>query len=352
MAKALTKTSGYKALVKKVVQEFEELEIFVKNRVAKGHWNVGKYIDEHLLENKDRAEYGTGFYEEFAEDTGRDRTTLQRTVAFYRAYPIRAETHELAWEHYKGLITVKDVKERKKLEQEIIRNRWGTKKFRKYLSVKRKLAAPAEDDKPVPQLKFTRGKLHTYQIVPANKTLAHRDRGPLALDLGFREQYEIPKGAPKLKENDTVELVFSTRGGSASGGREGTFSGAVKVSVAKEELFTYVAMVERVIDGDTLLVSFDFNCPMSVSQKLRLRGINCPEMDTEEGKRAKRFVEARLKDCEFIIVKTYKDRTDKFDRYLADIFCLPGANDPVIVASEGTYLNQELLNEHLAVAYE
>ena len=70
MAKALTKTSGYKALVKKVVQEFEELELFVKNRVAKGHWNVGKYIDEHLLENKDKPEYGTGFYEEFAEDTG------------------------------------------------------------------------------------------------------------------------------------------------------------------------------------------------------------------------------------------------------------------------------------------
>ena len=109
-------------------------------------------------------------------------------------------------------------------------------------------------------------------------------------------------------------------------------------------------MVEKVIDGDTLLVSFDFNCPMSVSQKLRLRGINCPEMDTEEGKRAKRFVEARLKGCEFIIVKTYKDRTDKFDRYLADIFYSPGANDPAIVAQEGTYLNQELLDEHLAVA--
>ncbi|MEK6712822.1 MAG: thermonuclease family protein, partial [Nitrospirota bacterium] len=97
--------------------------------------------------------------------------------------------------------------------------------------------------------------------------------------------------------------------------------------------------------------SFDFNCPMSVSQKLRLRGIDCPEIDTEEGQRAKRFVESRLKDCDFIVVKTCKDRTDKFDRYLADVFYLPGASDPALVAKEGTYLNQKLLNERLALPY-
>lgn len=352
MAKALAKTDGYKILVKKITQEFAELEVFVKNRVAKSHWNVGQYIDEHLLENRDKPEYATGFYEGLAEDTGRDRTTLQRAVQFFRAYPICAFPHKLTWEHYKGLITVKDAAERKKLEEKIIRHGWDTQKLRRYLSVKHKIAAPADDDKPVAQLKFTRGRLHTCQIVPANKTLVHR--GPLALDMGFREQCAIPKDAPKLKENDTVDLVF----------QEGNLSGARKVSVAKEELFTYVAMVEKVIDGDTLLVSFGFGCPMSVSQKLRLRGIDCPEIDTEEGKKAKRFVESRLKDCDFIIVKTYKDRTDKFDRYLADVFYAPQlpqsreaasatvAGDPALVAKEGTYLNQELLNEHLAVAYE
>jgi endonuclease YncB( thermonuclease family) len=338
MPKALAKADGYKTLVKRIVQEFAELEVFVKNRVAKSHWNVGRYIDEHLLARKDRAEYATGFYEGLAEDTGREKTTLMRVVQFYRAYPIFAERRELNWNHYKGLITIKDDKERKKLEEKIIRHDWDTTKLREYLSVKRKLAAP-DKDKPVPQLTFTRGKLHTYQIVPANKTLS--PRGPLALDLGFREQYEIPKGAPRLKENDTVELVL----------KDGELAGVRKVEAPKDELFTYKAAVEKVIDGDTLLVSFDFRCPMSVSQKLRLRGINCAEIDTEEGKRAKRFVEARLKGCEFIIVKTYKDRTDKFDRYLADIFYSPGASDPALVAQEGTYLNQELLDEHLALPY-
>lgn len=369
MAKALVRSNGYKILVKKVVKEFEELEFFVKNRVAKGYWNVGKYIDEHLLEHKDRARYGTTLFKRLARDTGRDKSTLLRSVQFYRAYPIVAFTRQLTWEHYKGLITVKDAEERKKLEEKIIRQDWDTTQLRRYLSVKHKLAAP-DKDKPVVQLKFTRGKLHTYQIVPANKALIHR--GPLALDLGFREQYEIPKDAPKLKENDTVELVFSASGGSASGGKDGTLIGARKVEIVAEELFTYKAAVEKIIDGDTLLVSIDFGCPMSVSWKLRLRGIDCPEIDTEEGKRAKRFVESRLKDCGFIIVKTYKDRADKFDRYLADIFYAPqlpqsreaastprapggragAAIDADKVAREGKFLNQELLDERLAAAYE
>ena len=163
MAKSLAKSNGYKTLVKKITREFAELETIVKNSVAKGHWNVGKYIDEHLLENKDRAEYGTGFYEGLAEDTGREKTTLMRVVQFYRAYPIFAERRELNWNHYKGLITIKDDKERKKLEEKIIRHDWDTTKLREYLSAKRKLAAP-DKDKPVPQLTFTRGKLHTYRI--------------------------------------------------------------------------------------------------------------------------------------------------------------------------------------------
>ncbi len=358
--------NGYKALVKKIVREYEALEALVKNSVARGQWKVGKYIFEHLLGHKDKPGYATDFYEQLAKDTGRDVSTLQRSVRFYRAYPNSAPGPNLGWGHYRGLLTVRDPEERRKLENEIIKKKWDTHQLQKYLNIKRRLAA-VQKDGLVPQLKFTRGKLRTYRVVPANKTLA--PRGPLALDLGFREQYDIPQDAPQLKENDTVELV------SASGRKDGELSVARKVSVAKEELFTYKACVEKVIDGDTLLVSFDFQCPMSVSQKLRLRGINCPEMDTEEGKRAKRFVESRLKDCAFIIVKTYKDRTDKFDRYLADIFYAPQLpqsreaastpraqagragvtldfSGPSFVAREGKYLNQELLNERLAVAYE
>jgi endonuclease YncB( thermonuclease family) len=59
----------------------------------------------------------------------------------------------------------------------------------------------------------------------------------------------------------------------------------------------------------------------------------------------------RLKDQEWIIVKTYKDTADKYDRYLADIFYLPGERDPQTITLEGRFLNQELLDSRLAAAY-
>src|SRR3990167_4433937 len=51
-----------------------------------------------------------------------DLTTLQLSVRFYRAYPIRGIPHELTWEHYRNLLTVKDGKERKILEEKVIRS--------------------------------------------------------------------------------------------------------------------------------------------------------------------------------------------------------------------------------------
>lgn len=339
MPKPLTKPNDYKSLVRKVSQELSELEFFLKRRTAEAYWKVGRYIHEHLLEHKDRAEHGTNFFIRLAEDVDYDVSILQRCVKFYRVYPISAAPRKLTWEHYKSLITVKDEQERKKLEQKVLRHDWNTKELREYLNTRRELTAPENDDKPVAQLKFTFGRLHAYQIVQANKPLAKES--PLVLDLGFRLQYLIPKNAPRFKENDTVELLL----------KEGEISSVKKIESSKDELFTYQAQVDKIIDGDTLLTSFDLHLNVSISQKLRLRGIDCPEMDTEEGRRAKRFVEARLKGCAFIIVKTIKDRSDKFDRYLADIFYLPGATDPSVVAQKGTYLNQELLNEHLAVRY-
>ena len=47
-----------------------------------------------------------------------------------------------------------------------------------------------------------------------------------------------------------------------------------------------------------------------------------------------------------IVIRTHS--TDKYDRYLADIFYLPGEGEPQAVAEKGVFLNQELLDEGLA----
>jgi endonuclease YncB( thermonuclease family) len=124
-----------------------------------------------------------------------------------------------------------------------------------------------------------------------------------------------------------------------------------ELTALKEELFTYKARAGKIIDGDTLYAVMDLRSGIVIEQKLRLRGINCREIDTPEGKRARRFVLERLKDQEWIIVKTYKDTADKYDRYLADIFYLPGERDPQTITLEGRFLNQELLDSRLAAAY-
>ena len=77
----------------------------------------------------------------------------------------------------------------------------------------------------------------------------------------------------------------------------------------------YKALVEKVVDGDTLAVRIDLGFNVWVSQRIRFRGINTAELvkdgvktgkAPDRAEQAKAFVEERLKDIEFIVIKTYK----------------------------------------------
>ena len=111
-----------------------------------------------------------------------------------------------------------------------------------------------------------------------------------------------------------------------------------KTNRAPKDLFTYRAYIEKVIDGDTLKVRLDLGFASWKRETLRLRGIDCPELDTPEGRKAKVFVQSCLKDAPSIIV--YSSRSDKYDRYLADIF-IPRVKEPD--PATDIYLNNLLL---------
>lgn len=89
-------------------------------------------------------------------------------------------------------------------------------------------------------------------------------------------------------------------------------------NATKAELFTYTATVRKVIDGDTLLVALAIAPGYTHQLKLRLRGLDCPELSAAAGRAAKAFVDARLKPGDEVIISTTKP--DKYDRYLADVF--------------------------------
>ena len=115
-----------------------------------------------------------------------------------------------------------------------------------------------------------------------------------------------------------------------------------KSNRTEKDLFTYKAYLEKVIDGDTFWVVLDIGLGSISRQKLRLQGIDCPELNTPAGKRAKRFVESLLRGVPFLIVRSSKN--DKYDRYEADVF-LPARNLRVPAGGTGSIGDQCLTDK-------
>jgi endonuclease YncB( thermonuclease family) len=101
-----------------------------------------------------------------------------------------------------------------------------------------------------------------------------------------------------------------------------------------------------VIDGDTIWAVIDCGFDTFVREKLRFHKIDTPELGTPEGEKARRYVRRVLKASPRIVVCTHS--YDKYARYLADIFYLPGVSSYERICSDGLYLNQELLDKGLA----
>lgn len=89
-------------------------------------------------------------------------------------------------------------------------------------------------------------------------------------------------------------------------------------------MFEYRAKLIKVVDGDTIDVEIDLGMEISHKARIRLYGINAPEMRTAEGKIAKQFVidwfAQRVAPDEYFVLETYKDKTEKYGRYLGTVF--------------------------------
>jgi micrococcal nuclease len=88
-------------------------------------------------------------------------------------------------------------------------------------------------------------------------------------------------------------------------------------------MYTYEAKITRVVDGDTVIadINLGFNVVLH-DVSLRLLGINAPEMKgetAEEGKRSRARLEGLVAGKE-IVLKTHKDKREKYGRLLAEIW--------------------------------
>lgn len=111
-------------------------------------------------------------------------------------------------------------------------------------------------------------------------------------------------------------------------------------------MFTYKAIVTDVYDGDSITVDIDLGFKSWLKDvKLRLYGIDTPEVrgvERPDGLISRDFVRDKIENQEIVLV-TYKDKTGKYGRWLADIYTL----DADYTDREQS-INQLLVREGLA----
>lgn len=84
-------------------------------------------------------------------------------------------------------------------------------------------------------------------------------------------------------------------------------------------MYEYNAVITKIVDGDTVYASVDLGFNIKIIQCFRLSRVNAPELNTMEGKQAKIYLETNILNKE-VVIKTIKDRKDKYGRFLAEIF--------------------------------
>jgi endonuclease YncB( thermonuclease family) len=282
---------------------------------------IGRLLVEVEQEGEVRAAYGTHLLEKVSKvlirkyGKGFSVTNLKYMRRFYLS---KKSQHAdfLPWSKNVELLSIKDLKVRRELTRQAVKEGLNRNELRALISGHRSKmktidVEPAVDKpaKPLPPLvRPTDLKLHTYAKY-------NRDE----IDCGFYLSYPVAKA--DLKD----------------------------VIITKTPLYTYTARVERVVDGDTLCVGIDVGFGMKLHEKLRLRGINTPELNTAAGKRAKRYVRKLLPVGARIVIKSRKIIIDNHGRFVMDVFYLKPRSTAHEIITGGTYLNQHLLDTGHAV---
>ena len=186
-----------------------------------------------------------------------------------------------------------------------------------------------------------KGKLYTYRLIRA---LPGQTAGEdCVVDLGFHNQW--PGRLEGIAEPSEGMVVTSEKTGRNASPR---YRFVVNRDRGRK-LYTVKALCERVIDGDTILARIDQGFFTWHNARLRLRGIDTPELYSKAGRLARDYVQQVLEQVDFVVICT--GSRDLYGRYLTDLFYLPGSEDPAEVLADGFFLNRQLLDEDLARPY-
>lgn len=104
-------------------------------------------------------------------------------------------------------------------------------------------------------------------------------------------------------------------------------------------MFIYAATVERIVDGDTAILTVDLGFRLSMKDSFRLWGINAPERGYPGGAEATAELTRLLPVGQRVRIETFPPLQDKYGRWLARIFV------------DDLDVNEEMVKGGFAVAY-
>jgi endonuclease YncB( thermonuclease family) len=287
---------------------------------------TGRLINAHVLANQPRAEYGSQVVTRLARDRKADRSTLYQCTLFARFFPIVGARRKLTWAHYRRLVQIDDAPVRNALAAEAEAKDWPSRVLHDRVIALTSGETTVSPTTPDSGSGAAPNRLAPQRGTPGLHLVVERGDG-LAVDLGFKLYWPLtPDQSKRFAKGDIVRIA-------ADDGLRRT-EGA-----SKADLFTYATALRRVVDGDTLVVALEVSPGVLLEQKLRLRGLDCPEMSTPEGRAAKRFVDALAAKTTAVVINTTKP--DKYDRYLADVFLATDTGE--------IFLNNALLENGQAV---
>jgi len=176
-----------------------------------------------------------------------------------------------------------------------------------------------------------------------NLTWSHYRELMYVTDKKERQFYEKKASNGQWTRNQLVDSIKSgqyTQSQKIVGKKKTTI---VKLKRPTAVSYVYKAIVQRVIDGDTLLVRVDLGFQVWKEQRIRLSGIDAPEKKTPEGRKAYITLRDLMAQLDFIVIKTRQ--IDIYGRYLGHIFYSFQDAHVDKIFSQGKYLNQELLDK-------
>ena len=337
---------------KTIVDGFAAVQRAVTYQGLKTFWTAGEDVLAIVEESGGELRLGRSLYQRISRDLKKNidldasADKVGRMVQFRRKYPVFPENTPLGFTHYLALLRIDDPKKRAQLERRAIRSGMSVDaiiaEVARIKGEKKALAQPEPVMDEHMILPCQRGEPYVYRVFPETPLSGKK---VFRVDCGFKINVPVPLN--NAYRPTQARVVRSARQ------EDGTYqirrfkdSG---VDRPEDLLYTYAARVTNVIDGDTLDVRIDIGFGISVSDRLRLKGINAKEMTELKGRQAKHFLKTYLKECPVVILRTEKE--GMFGRWIADLFAIQGCDDIYKIAAEGLYINQFLLDTGYAEVY-